>query len=36
MGDINTNLFSGPLTYDFAEVGLHPFMIAYTYANDGF
>jgi 4,5-dihydroxyphthalate decarboxylase len=34
IGDINTNLFAGAQTYDFAEVGLHPFMIAY--ANDGF
>ncbi len=34
IGDINTNLFSGPQTYDVAEIGLHPFMLAY--ANDGF
>ena len=34
IGDINTNLFSGPQTYDVTEIGLHPFMLAY--ANDGF
>lgn len=34
IGDINTNLFSGPQTYDVAEIGLHPFMLAYV--NDGF
>ena len=34
IGDSNTNLFSGPQTYDVAEIGLHPFMLAY--ANDGF
>ena len=34
IGDINTNMLSGPQTWDFAEVGLHPFMLAY--ANDGF
>jgi len=34
IGDINTNIISGPQTYDFAEIGLHPFMMAY--ANDGF
>lgn len=34
IGDINTNLFSGPQTYDVAEIGLHPFMLAH--ANDGF
>ena len=34
IGDINTNLFSGPQTWDFCEIGLHPFMLAW--ANDGF
>lgn len=34
IGDINSNLFSGQQTWDFAEIGLHPFMLAY--ANDGF
>ncbi len=34
IGDINTNLFSGPQSYDFTEVGLHPYMLAY--ANDNF
>ncbi|UCH21267.1 MAG: ABC transporter substrate-binding protein [Deltaproteobacteria bacterium] len=34
IGDINTNLFSGPQTLDVTEIGLHPFMLAY--ANDGF
>ena len=34
IGDINTNIFSGPQSYDVAEIGLHPFMLAY--ANDGF
>jgi 4,5-dihydroxyphthalate decarboxylase len=34
IGDINTNIFSGPQTYDVTEIGLHPFMLAY--ANDGF
>jgi 4,5-dihydroxyphthalate decarboxylase len=34
IGDINTNLFSGPQTYAVTEIGLHPFMLAY--ANDGF
>ena len=34
IGDINTNLFSGEQTWDFAEIGLHPFILAY--ANDGF
>ena len=34
IGDINSNLFSGPQTYDFCEIGFHPFMMAY--ANDGF
>jgi len=34
IGDINTNLFSGSQTWDFAEIGLNPFMLAY--ANDGF
>ncbi len=34
IGDINTDTFSGAQRYDFAEIGLHPFMLAY--ANDGF
>jgi 4,5-dihydroxyphthalate decarboxylase len=34
IGDINTNIFSGPQSYDVTEIGLHPFMLAY--ANDGF
>lgn len=34
VGDINTNVFSGPQSLDVTEIGLHPFMLAY--ANDGF
>ena len=34
IGDINTDIFSGNQTWDFAEIGLHPFMLAY--ANDDF
>ena len=34
IGDMNTNVFSGPQTLDVTEIGLHPFMLAY--ANDGF
>jgi 4,5-dihydroxyphthalate decarboxylase len=34
IGDINTNLFSGPQSLDVTEIGLHPFMLAY--ANDSF
>jgi len=34
IGDINTHVFSGPQTLDVAEIGLHPFMLAY--ANDDF
>jgi 4,5-dihydroxyphthalate decarboxylase len=34
IGNINTNLFSGPQSYDVCEVGLHPFMLAY--ANNNF
>ena len=34
IGDINTNVFSGPQSLDITEIGLHPFMLAY--ANDGF
>jgi len=34
IGDINTNLFSGPQTFDVTEIGLHPYMLAV--ANDGF
>ncbi len=34
IGDMNTNVFSGPQTLDVTEIGLHPFMLAY--ANDKF
>ncbi len=34
IGDINTNILSGPQSYDITEIGLHPFMLAY--ANDNF
>ena len=34
IGDINTSTFSGEQPWDFAEIGLHPFMLAY--ANGGF
>ena len=34
IGDINTNVFSGPQTLDVTEIGLHPFMLAY--ANERF
>jgi 4,5-dihydroxyphthalate decarboxylase len=34
IGDINTNVFSGPQTLDVTEIGLHPFMLAFV--NDGF
>ena len=34
IGDINTNVFSGPQSLDVTEIGLHPFMLAY--ANDDF
>jgi 4,5-dihydroxyphthalate decarboxylase len=34
IGDINTNVFSGPQTLDVTEIGLHPFILAY--ANDDF
>jgi len=34
IGDINTNILSGPQSYDVTEIGLHPFMLAY--ANDNF
>lgn len=34
IGDANTNTFSGAQTWDFTEIGLHPFMLAY--ANEGF
>ena len=30
VGDVNTDMFSGSQTWDFAEVGLHPFMLAYA------
>ena len=26
IGDINSNLFSGPQTYDFTEIGLHVYV----------
>jgi len=34
IGDANSNIFSGPQTWDITEIGLHPFMLAY--ANDSF
>lgn len=34
IGDLNTELFSGPQSYDVTEVGLHPFILAV--ANEGF
>ena len=34
IGDMNTNVFSGPQTHEVTEIGLHPYMLAY--ANDGF
>ncbi len=34
IGDMNTDVFSGPQTRDVTEIGLHPFMLAYT--NEGF
>jgi 4,5-dihydroxyphthalate decarboxylase len=34
IGDMNTDVFSGPQTRDVTEIGLHPFMLAY--ANEGF
>lgn len=34
IGDINSNIFSGPQSWDVTEIGLHPFMLAY--ANEGF
>jgi len=34
ISDINTNVFTGPQSYDVTEIGLHPFMLAY--ANDNF
>lgn len=34
IGDLNTDVFSGPQTYDILEVGLHPFILAT--ANEGF
>jgi len=34
IGNLNTNLFQGPQSYDVCEIGLHPFMLAY--ANDNF
>jgi len=30
VGDMNTDLFDGPQTYDISEVGLHPFILAYA------
>jgi len=32
IGDMNTNVFSGPQSYDVTEIGLHSFILAY--AND--
>jgi 4,5-dihydroxyphthalate decarboxylase len=34
IGDMNTDVFSGPQSFDITEIGLHPFMLAY--ANEGF
>ncbi len=34
IGDMNTDVFSGPQTFDVTEIGLHPYMLAY--ANEGF
>jgi len=34
IGDMNTNVFSGPQSREVTEIGLHPYMLAY--ANDGF
>jgi 4,5-dihydroxyphthalate decarboxylase len=34
IGDINIDIFAGPQTWDFCEIGLHPFMLAW--ANEGF
>jgi 4,5-dihydroxyphthalate decarboxylase len=34
IGDMNTQVFVGPQTYDISEIGLHPFILAY--ANDEF
>jgi len=34
IGDLNTDVFSGPQSYDLTEIGLHPFMLAY--ANESF
>ena len=34
IGDMNTDVFSGPQNRDVTEIGLHPFMLAY--ANEGF
>lgn len=31
IGDMNTSTFSGDQPYDITEIGLHPFMLAYTY-----
>jgi 4,5-dihydroxyphthalate decarboxylase len=33
IGDLNTHVFSGPQTLDVAEIGLHPFMLAYANGN---
>ncbi len=34
IGDMNSDVFSGPQTRDVTEIGLHPYMLAY--ANEGF
>ena len=34
IGDMNTDVFSGPQSREVTEIGLHPFMLAY--ANDSF
>ena len=30
VGDMNTDVFHGPQTYDISEIGLHPFILAYA------
>ena len=34
IGDMNSDIFGGPQTFDVTEIGLHPFILAY--ANDNF
>lgn len=33
IGDLNSNVFSGPQSFDVTEIGLHPFMLAYGNEN---